>query len=259
MSSRIALVTGATSGIGREYAYRLAERGWSIVSAARDAERLASLCSDLPGSGHEMLVVDLATEAGMDRASARVMDDQQPISLLVNAAGSGTSAPFPDASLAEEIQMLRVNVDAVLHLSYSAAHVMRSRGHGGIINVSSTAAYWSAGTYAASKAWVLSATLGMRTQLEGTGVRVLAVAPGFTRTEFHTRSATDATGVQPWLWLEPGQVVAESLAALGANRAVCIPGRRYRALVEVVRHLPPGGRRSVLRQLAPLRGVTTET
>jgi short-subunit dehydrogenase len=155
--------------------------------------------------------------------------------------------------------MLRVNVDAVLHLSYSAAHVMRSRGHGGIINVSSTAAYWSAGTYAASKAWVLSATLGMRTQLEGTGVRVLAVAPGFTRTEFHTRSATDATGVQPWLWLEPGQVVAESLAALGANRAVCIPGRRYRALVEVVRHLPPGGRRSVLRQLAPLRGVTTET
>ena len=255
MSARTALVTGATSGIGREYAIRLAERGWSIVAAARDAGRLEDLCAGLAGSGHETLVVDLATAEGMDRAADRLCDDARPVSLLVNAAGSGTTAPFPDAPLEEEVRMLRVNVDAVLHLSHAAAHAMRARGQGAIVNISSTAAYWSAGTYAASKAWVLSATLGLRTQLDGTGVRVLAVAPGFTRTEFHARSATDASGVQPWLWLDPAEVVAESLDALAADRAVCIPGRRYRALVETVRHLPPGGRRAVLRRLAPLRGA----
>jgi short-subunit dehydrogenase len=255
VTSRIALVTGATSGIGREFARRIAERGWSIVAVARDAERLGELCAGLPGSGHEALPLDLATEDGIAGAMARLSDESRPVSLLVNAAGAGTSAPFPDAPLEEEIRMLRVNVDAVLQLSYAAAQAMRSRGGGAIVNVSSTAAYWSAGTYAASKSWVLDATLGMRASLAGSGVRVLAVAPGFTRTEFHARSATDASGVQPWLWLQPEDVVRESLAALAADRAVCIPGRRYRALVETVRHLPPGGRRAVLRRLAPLRGA----
>ncbi|MGA0068202.1 MAG: SDR family NAD(P)-dependent oxidoreductase [Miltoncostaeaceae bacterium] len=255
MTARIALVTGATSGIGREYAIRLAERGWSIVAAARDAGRLEALCAGLSGDGHEALVVDLSTNEGMEQAAQRLRAVSQPISLLINAAGSGTSAPFPEAPLEEEVQMLRVNVDAVLHVSYAAAHAMRERGQGAIINISSTAAYWSAGTYAASKSWVLAMTLGLRAQLHDSGVRVLAVAPGFTRTEFHARTSTDASGVQPWLWLDPDEVVTQSLEALAADRAVCIPGRRYRALVEAVRHLPPGGRRAVLRRLAPLRGT----
>lgn len=258
MTGRIALVTGATSGIGREFARSIAERGWSIVAVARDAERLGDLCAGLPGPGHVALPLDLATEEGIAGAMARLGDESRPVALLVNAAGAGTSAPFPDAPLEEEIRMLRVNVDAVLQLSYAAAQAMRARGDGAIVNVSSTAAYWSAGTYAASKSWVLDTTLGMRAALAGTGVRVLAVAPGFTRTEFHARSATDASGVQPWLWLQPEDVVRDSLAALDADRAVCIPGRRYRALVETVRHLPPGGRRAILRRLAPLRGAAPE-
>ena len=255
MSERIALVTGATSGIGRQFAVELAGRGWRVVCAARDEGRLARLLEQFPGAGHEILAVDLATDHGVDVVTSRLSIEPDAVSLLVNAAGSGTTAPYPLAPLAEEITMLRLNVEAVLRLSHAAAHAMTQRGHGGIINVSSTAAYWSAGTYAASKAWVLAATLGLRAQVAGQGLRVMAVAPGFTKTEFHARSATDASGVRPWLWLEADQVVEEALAALAADRAVCIPGRRYRALVETVRHLPPGGRRAVLGRLAPLRGA----
>lgn len=257
MSKRIALVTGATSGIGRQFATELARRGWQIVCVARDEGRLAGLRDDLPGAGHEILPADLAVDHGVNSVASRLASDREPVSLLVNAAGSGTTAPYPDAPLAEEVAMLRLNVEAVLRLSHAAAHTMAVRGHGGIINVTSTAAYWSAGTYAASKAWVLSATLGLRAQVADRGVRVVALAPGFTKTEFHARSATDASGVRPWLWLEADQVVEEALAALSCDRAVCIPGRRYRALVETVRHLPPGGRRAVLRRLAPLGPVTT--
>lgn len=256
MSERIALVTGATSGIGRHFARELAGRGWRVVCVARDEGRLARALQHLPGADHEILAADLATEHGVDRVASRLASDQHAVSLLVNAAGSGTTAPYPNASVAEEITMLRLNVEAVLRLSHAAAQAMALRGHGGIINVTSTAAYWSAGTYAASKAWVLSATLGLRAQVADQGVRVLALAPGFTRTEFHARSATDASGVRPWLWLEPDEVVNEALAALSHDRAVCIPGRRYRALVETVRHLPPGGRRAVLRRLAPLGPAT---
>lgn len=256
MNERVALVTGATSGIGRQFAVELAHRGWLIVAVARDEGRLARFLQDLPGEGHEMLAVDLATDEGMQTAAARLNVDSEAVSLLVNAAGSGVTTSYPDAPITEEIAMLRLNVEAVLRLSHAAAQGMTRRGHGGIVNVTSTAAYWSAGTYAASKAWVLAATLGLRAQVADRGIRVVAVAPGFTKTEFHARSATDASGVRPWLWLEADQVVDEALAALASDRAVCIPGRRYRALVETVRHLPPGGRRAVLRRIAPLRGLS---
>jgi len=257
VSERVSLVTGATSGIGRQFAVELAARGWRVVCVARDEGRLARLLQHLPGADHEILAADLATEHGVDCVASRLTQERDSVSLLINAAGSGTTAPYPDAPLAEEITMLRLNVEAVLRLSHVAAHAMALRGHGAIVNVTSTAAYWSAGTYAASKAWVLSATLGLRAQVADRGVRVVALAPGFTKTEFHARSATDASGVRPWLWLEAHQVVDEALAALSHDRAVCIPGRRYRALVETVRHLPPGGRRAVLRRLAPLGPATT--
>lgn len=256
MIERRAIVTGATSGIGKAYAQILAERGWAIVAVARDEQRLREVVDSLPAEGHEVLPADLSTIEGVDRVISRLGNESAPISLLVNAAGAGTSAPYPSASLDEEVMMLRVNVEAVLRLSHAAARVMERRGVGAIINVSSTAAYWSAGTYAASKSWVLLTSLGLRASLAGSGVRVMTVAPGFTRTEFHARSSTDASGVKPWLWLRPEDVVVESLSALARNHPVCIPGRKYKVLVELVRHLPPGGRRAILRRLAPLTSST---
>lgn len=258
MIDRIALVTGATSGIGRAYAQALAKRGWAITAIARDEGRLRGLVSELPGSEHEYVTADLASLQGIATVEALLETDLRPVSLLVNAAGAGTSQPFPLAPIEEEHAMLRVNVEAVLLLSYAAAHAMKRRGFGAIINVSSTAAYWSAGTYAASKSWVLQMTLGLRSQVAESGIRVQAVVPGFTRTEFHARSSTDASGVRSWLWLQPEEVAEASIRALAKNQPICIPGWRYRGLVELVRHLPPEGRRAVLRRLAPLKSESRD-
>lgn len=251
--TRRALVTGATSGIGRALAHELARRGWSIVAMSRGVDALSELVASLPGSGHTMMAADLGTDEGMWLACDVITSASEPIGLLVHAAGMGTMEPFPDAPLAEEEAMLRLNVLSTLRLAHAAAHAMRERGAGGIMLISSTAAYWSAGTYAASKSWVLTSGLGLRARLTGTGVRVLVVSPGFTRSEFHQRSSTDASGVQPWLWLDADDVAREAVDALMADRGVCVPGRRYQALVETVRHLPPTGRAAVLRRLAPLR------
>jgi hypothetical protein len=253
-----ALVTGASSGIGRALAVEGAGRGWAVCLVARDADRLEGIRRELPAprqGSHEVLVADVATEAGIARVVERLTSLVDPIDLLITAAGVGTTAPFPRAPLAEEEMMLAVNVTSVLHLNHVAAAVMQARGAGAIINVSSTAAYWSAGTYAAAKSWVLAMTLGLRAQLALSGVRVMALVPGFTRTEFHARSRTDASGVRPWMWLSATDVAREALDALDRDRAVCIPGRRYRALVEGVRHLRPAGRAAVLRRLAPLRSA----
>ena len=252
MSPRRVLVTGASSGIGRALAEEAARLGCATVLVGRDGPRLEDVAARLPGSGHEVLVADLSLPEGIGTVAAAIRRPADIIDVVVNAAGMGTSSPFPlDSAEAERI-MLDVNVRAVLELSQVSAEVMRVRGAGAIVNVSSTAAFWSAGTYAASKAWVLVATQGLANQCRPHGVRVMALVPGFTRTEFHRRSGTDASGVRPWLWLDPAEVAREAFACLAAGKDVCIPGRQYRLLVGMVRHLPPRGRAAVLRRLAPL-------
>ena len=254
-----ALVTGASSGIGRALAVELAKRGWKLVLVARDEHKLAALAEQLPNGPHDVISEDLSTDSGMLAICARIDTDVEPITLLVTAAGTGTSGAFPWSPMAEEEMMLRINVLATLRLTHGAAHAMKRRGIGGIMTVASTAAYWSAGTYAASKSWVLLTTLGLRAQLENSGVRVMALSPGFTKTEFHARSQTDPSGVKAWMWLDAEDVARQALDDFDAGKPVCVPGRRYRALVETVRHLPPGGRSAVLRRLAPLRSQPKET
>ena len=237
----VALVTGATSGIGRAFADELHRRGWDLVLVARDSARLEAVAGDL---GVEALVADLSTPAGCDSVIARL----GAVHLLVNAAGCGTTHRFPDEDLEAERTMLDLNVTATLLLSHAAA-----RAGVGVVNVASTAAIWSTGTYAASKAWVLAATRGLADAVRPAGVHVTAVVPGFTRTEFHARSGTDAGGVRPWLWLTPEQVALEGLDAWEAGRAVCVPGRAYRLLVPLARALPDGARSRLLRTLGPLK------
>jgi short-subunit dehydrogenase len=250
---RTALVTGASSGIGRAFAEALAARGHPVVLVARDAERLRGLAARLPGRGHEVLAADLATPAGRAAVEARLDDDRRPVALLVNAAGVGTADAFPRAALEAEEAQLEVNVRAVLRLCWRASRAMTRRGDGAIVNVASTAAIWSAGTYAGSKAWVVMATDALRDALAGTPVRVLCVIPGFTRSEFHARAGVDPSGVPGWLWLTPATVAREALAALAAGRGTCVPGRRYRALLAVLGPLPPRLRRAALRRVARLQ------
>ena len=237
----VALVTGATSGIGRAFADELRRREWDLVLVARDADRLARVAAEL---GAEVLAADLSTPAGCESVIARLGS----LDLLVNAAGCGTTHRFPDEDLAAERTMLDLNVTATLLLSHAAA-----RAGVGVVNVASTAAIWSTGTYAASKAWVLAATRGLADAVRAEGVAVTAVVPGFTRTEFHARSGTDAGGVRPWLWLTPEQVAREGLDAWAAGRSVSVPGRAYRVLVPLARALPDGPRSRLLRALGPLK------
>lgn len=254
----VVLVTGATSGIGRAFATALAGAGHQIVLVARDEARLQELAEELPSGPHEVLSSDLSTDSGCMAVAERLDRDDVPIELLVNAAGIGTNEMFPGASLEQEEQQLAVNVRAVLRLSWTAARAMRRRRSGSIINIASTAAFWSTGTYAASKSWVVFASEGLIAGLADTQVRVLCVIPGFTRTEFHSRSAVDNSGVAGWLWLTPDQVAAEALSALDAGRTHCVPGRQYRALLPLVKALPWRARRAILRRLAPLSASTED-
>jgi short-subunit dehydrogenase len=252
------VITGSSSGIGRALAVEAAVRGWDVVLVGRDHDRLNAVAESLSGSRHEILEADLSTSLGVDIVASRLRDEALPCAGIINAAGLGTTHPYPFGSLDDEKRMIRVNVDAVLALSQVAAEVFCPRGSGVIMNVSSTAAYWSAGTYAASKAWVLAATQGLATQCKSSGVQVMALIPGFTRTQFHAHSKTDASGVRPWMWLTPEEVALEAFDDLELGRSVCIPGKRYRLLVGTVRHLPPAGRSRVLRWLAPLAPQSSE-
>lgn len=254
--SGAALVTGATSGIGRALATELRRRGWPVVLVARDADRLSAVArtlADDAGNPAEVLSADLATLAGIEKVERRLTAGPEPVRLLVNAAGCGTARRFPDDDLAAEEAMLTLNVLATLRLSHAAARELRRTGGGGVLNVGSTAGVWSTGTYAASKAWVLAASRGLADAVRADEVHVTVVQPGFTRTEFHERSGIDASGVRGWLWLTPDQVAREAVDAWESRRTVVVPGRQYRVLVPLARALPDAVRSRLMRALGSLK------
>ncbi len=245
-----ALVTGATAGLGASFARRFAAEGRDLVLVARDTDRLESTAADLRDRfavDVEVLPADLSTDEGCAAVAARLRQPDQPVDTLVNNAGFGLYLAFGKAPLADEQRMLDLNVRAVLTLTHAAVEVMTARGRGEIINVSSVAGFiprGAAATYAAGKAWVTSFSEGVSLLLAGTGVRITAICPGFTRTEFHARADADMSGTPSWMWLDADRVVAEGLAAARAGVVVSVPSRRYKGLVLLVRLLP----RSVVRK-----------
>jgi short-subunit dehydrogenase len=200
----------------------------------------------------DALPADLGTEAGCGRVAARLQDTAQPVDLLINNAGIGTYRPFGSSPVTDEERQLDVNVRAVLRLSHAAVPVMRERGNGQIINVSSVSAFVPrAGnaTYAASKAWVLMFSEGLSLQLADTGVTVTVVCPGFTHTEFHQRAGADMSAVPEWMWLDAATVVRAALIDASRGRAVSIPDARYKAMTTAARLLP----RATLRRIMARR------
>ena len=244
-----ALVTGATAGLGAAFARTLAAEGRDLVLVARTAQRLESMAADLRtrfGVQVEVLAADLSTEHGCAAVAARLLHSDQPIDTLVNNAGIGLYRAFGKAPLADERRLLDLNVGSVLTLTHAAVEAMTARGRGEIINVSSVAGFVPRGastTYAAGKAWVTSFSEGLALLLSGTGVRVTAICPGFTRTEFHDRAKADMSGTPSWLWLDADRVVAEGLADARAGVVISVPSKRYKALLLLVKVLP----RSVVR------------
>jgi short-subunit dehydrogenase len=235
------LVTGATAGIGAAFARRLAADGHGLVLVARDAERLADSAARLReryGVEVETLPADLARDAGVAAVEARLRDTARPVDVLVNNAGFGNRGTYLKVPVEDEVRMLRVHCEAVLRLTSAAAETMRGRGRGTVINVASVAAFMPRGTYGASKAWVVRFTENAGRELRGSGVRMLALCPGFVRTEFHARAGMDASRLPSFAWLDADRVVAAALRDLARGRTVSVPSARYKVAVALARHLP---------------------
>jgi short-subunit dehydrogenase len=234
-----ALVTGASSGIGEQFAYQLAARGHAVVLVARRAERLERLAAQLSTDAH-VIPCDLAADAAS--LPERVAQLGVEVDLLVNNAGFGTSGPFLEHDPGRDAEQVRVNCEAIVTLTHAFLPGMVERGRGGIINVASSAGmqpipYES--VYAATKAFAISFTDALHTELRGSGVRVLAVNPGPVPTEWQQVAGYEPgrVGVVPGR-ITAEQVVRESLAAYDRGRRSVIPGRAIRWFIRATRPSP---------------------
>lgn len=236
-----ALVTGATAGIGRQFAEQLAAKGVDLVLVARDEARLAAVAGELSGRhgvAVEVLPADLSDRVQLERVAERLRDTARPVDLLVNNAGYSLGSRFVDSPIEAEEQLLDVLVRAVLVLSHAAATTMVGRGRGQVINVSSVAGLTASGTYAAAKSYVTTFTESLSGQLAGTGVQVMALLPGYVRTEFHERAGIDKGSRSGPFWLDASDLVRQALADAERGRVVSIPSAQYKAVVALARHIP---------------------
>ncbi len=252
-----ALITGATAGIGLEFAWQLAASRHNLVLVARDAHRLDAVAQQLnsvAGVHVDVLPADLGTREGIDSVVQRLSDLDRPINLLVNNAGYAINTRFLDSEIDDQAEALTVMVEAVMRLSHAAAKVMRQRGRGLIINVSSVAALTASGTYSAHKAWVRSFTEGLAVELSGTGASAMALCPGFVHTEFHERAGIDYSGFPEVAWLSAEELVREALADARRGAVLSTPSLRYKGASGLLRILP----RFVVRALQ-VRGAVAST
>jgi short-subunit dehydrogenase len=238
---RTALVTGATAGIGHAFARQLAERGWDLVLVARDAARLTEVARQLTetyGGQAEVLPADLVDRAELARVEERLASQDRPVDLLVNNAGFGLKKRFLDNTADEETAMTEVLVIAPLRLAHAALGAQVRRGRGGVINVGSVASYLPRGTYSAAKAWVNSFTEWAHHEYRPRGVRVMALLPGFTRTEFHERMGVGRGSAPDWMWLDVDALVREALADYDKGRVFSVPSLQYKVLATAARAVP---------------------
>lgn len=251
-----ALITGASSGLGLEYAWQLATAKHDLVLVARNTQRLELVADQLrqvAGVHVEVLPADLSDPEQLEKvaerlrvgtitaqttASEQFSGPRAPVGLLVNNAGYALNRPFVAGDLAAELQSLDVLVRAVLVLSHASAGQMVSRGRGAILNVSSVAALMAGGTYSAHKIWVRTFTESLAVELQGTGVTATVVAPGLTRTEFHARAQIDGASYPELAWLNPNEVVTQSLNAVRRGQVIVTPSWRYQLAVGTLRVLP---------------------
>lgn len=243
---RTALVTGASSGIGREIARQAAARGADVVAVARRADELHALAREVDdtwGRSVEVLPADLLTAGGLAAVEERLADPDRPVDLLVNNAGFGSLGWFHELPIDREDRQVRLNVLAVTRLASAALAAMVPRGRGGVLNVSSVSGFQPMPTnavYGASKAFVTSLSQALHEEVRGAGVHVTALCPGFTRTGFQAVAGSDVRRLPPWVWMTSTSVARAGLDAVTRNQAVCVPGAGYRALAAVVDLAPRG-------------------
>ncbi|HJU38764.1 MAG TPA: SDR family oxidoreductase [Tahibacter sp.] len=253
-----ALVTGASSGIGAIYADRLARRGHDLVLVARNRERLEALAQRLrasTGRKVDVLVADLADRADLARVEARLADDTS-IAVLVNNAGIGLNGPLVDTPFARVEPMIDLNITALTRLTYAAVPGMVARGRGTVVNIASIVAIAPEllnGVYGASKAYVLALSQSLAHEIAGKGVRVQAVLPGATATEFWDVAGVDIGVLPKEIVMAADAMVDAALAGLDQGEFATIPAlpdaadwQRYddarRAMAPNLSHAQPAAR-----------------
>jgi short-subunit dehydrogenase len=246
-----ALVTGATSGIGQGFARRLASDGYDLVLVARDTDRLNALAGELGSLGVacEVLAADLGNRTELATVEDRLMDAARPVDLLVNCAGFGLGKRFVGGELDRQQSAIDVMVTAVMRLNHAVLPGMVERGRGAVVNVSSVAGFLPFSPYSAAKSWVTVFTQGLATELHGSGVRAMALCPGFVRTEFHERAGISLNRSSYTWWLEVDDVVQQAMDDLRKGKVVSVSGRAYKAMVAGT-HLVP---RELLRRAERFR------
>jgi short-subunit dehydrogenase len=243
--SRLALITGASSGIGATFARALAARGYDLVLVARRRERLDQLSAELAaahGIRAEALPADLADDASRAAIEARIAAAED-LELLVNNAGFGAQGPVWEAELDRQDRMHRLHVLATTRLTHAALRNFVPRGRGAVINVSSVAGFLhSAGTasYTSTKSWMNSFTECVYLDLKAAGspVKIQALCPGFTLSEFHDTAGMNRRLIPSWAWMKAEDVVAASLRGLERGDLFVVPGFKYRLVTWLVPALP---------------------
>jgi uncharacterized protein len=238
-SNPVALVTGASSGIGAAFAHSLAEVGYDLILVARNQEKLREVQAR---TGGEILSADLSTESGISAVAERIASTEN-LDFLVNNAGFGTKGRFWEAPLEGQESMHRVHVMATMVLTHAALPRMVARNRGYVVNVSSVAGFGQTVggvSYSATKAWINSFTEGVWLELSRvkSDVRIQALCPGFTHTDFHQTLKMDTAVIPESLWHLPADIVSASFQGLAKNELFVIPGWRYQTWVAMQKLLP---------------------
>jgi len=235
--TKTAVITGASSGIGEEYAHQLAERGYDLVLCARREEVLQNLAEQLQEEyNHQVRVVaaDLTTTSGVD-SLVEVMKAADDFALLVNNAGFGIPKQFLEIPYEKHQQMIDLHVTAVTKLSYEAMQLFMPRKRGAIITVTSVAAYIGTGMYTGTKRFQVEFSRRLAKIAKGTDIHIQALCPGYVRTGFHHTKAYEGKDVNSripsWLWMEPSYVVGVSLKKLQSRKVVVVPSFKYKLAI----------------------------
>jgi short-subunit dehydrogenase len=249
-SRPVALITGASSGIGEVFARKLAARGYDLILVARREDRLCALAASL-GLNAQVIAADLTDGDGLKSVENAIRACPR-LELLVNDAGFGTMKRFWVAELSGQEQMHKLHVMAVVRLTHTALRSMVERGHGAVINVSSVAAFGQTEgnvSYCATKAWMNAFTQGLDMELRGAGskVQVQALCPGYTLSEFHDTLGVDRRNIPGFLWMRAEDVVDASLRGLDRREVIVIPGFVYKIASAFLRHASHGMRRLIGR------------
>ena len=243
----LAAITGASSGIGETFARKLASRGHDLLLIARRKERLEALCAELSrahGVVAEAIPADLAVDEDVLRVAGRLKSEAR-LAMLVNNAGFGVAGRFFKTPVEDQERMHRVHVMATVRLTHAALEGMVARDSGAIVNVASVAAFARSqgnASYCATKSWMTVFSEALYLELKGAGsrVRIQALCPGFTRTEFHDTMNVDKSKISSSLWMSAESVVDASLRGLERDKLFVIPGLPYKLVTAILPKLPAG-------------------